>query len=60
MVKHYFLTVHQATLVTLRNASLSNCSESILGSVRGNLQAVFALGFHMDSILFLHSCCGTV
>lgn len=41
------------------NPSLSNSSQSILGFIRENLSAVFARGFHMDSIIpSLHPCCG--
>lgn len=46
-------------LLASGNPSLSDSSQSILGFVRENLSAVFAHGFHMESIIpSLHSCSG--
>lgn len=60
IVKDSFLSVHQPTLASLRKPiSFTFTSQSIMGFVRKNLSAVFALGFHMGSILILHSCCGS-
>lgn len=42
------------------NPSLSIFSpQSIVGFARKNLSVVFALGFYVDSIIILHSCCGS-